>query len=106
MKIIRIHPQDNVAVALEDVAQGEALSVGGLSLTAAEEIRRLSSRLNRYIHSFRAMEAQSMAADSQEKRTASGCRIFSSAPLASSTPTSKMAAETASPAKYSIRPWP
>ena len=40
MKIIRIHPQDNVAVALEDVAQGETLSVGGLSLTAAEEIRR------------------------------------------------------------------
>ena len=40
MKIIRLHPRDNVAVALEDVAQGEALSLEGLSVTAGEKIQR------------------------------------------------------------------
>lgn len=35
MKLIRIHPRDNVAVALEDLTQGEALSVDGQDLTAA-----------------------------------------------------------------------
>ena len=40
MKLIRIHPRDNVAVALEDLAQGEALSVDGQDLTAAQAIQR------------------------------------------------------------------
>ena len=40
MKLIRIHPRDNVAVALEDLAQGEVLSVAGQALTAAEAIQR------------------------------------------------------------------
>ena len=40
MKAIRIHPRDNVAVALEDVAQGEGLSIDGLELTAAEAVQR------------------------------------------------------------------
>ena len=40
MKVIRIHPRDNVAVALEDVAGGEVLSLDGLELTAAENVRR------------------------------------------------------------------
>lgn len=38
MKLIQIHPRDNVAVALEDFAQGEALEMGGLS--ALEDVRR------------------------------------------------------------------
>ena len=38
MKLIQIHPSDNVAVALETIAQGEALETG--SLTAREEIQR------------------------------------------------------------------
>ncbi len=40
MKAIRIHPRDNVAVALEDVAQGEGLSIDGLELTAAQAVQR------------------------------------------------------------------
>ncbi len=40
MKAIRLHPRDNVAVALEDVAAGEALSVDGQELTAAEAVGR------------------------------------------------------------------
>lgn len=40
MKVIRLHPRDNVAVALEDVAGGEVLSLDGLELTAAEDVRR------------------------------------------------------------------
>ena len=40
MKLIRIHPSDNVAVALEDVAAGETLSVGGSALVAAEDVAR------------------------------------------------------------------
>ena len=40
MNLIRIHPRDNVAVALEDLSQGEVLSVDGQDLTAAEAIQR------------------------------------------------------------------
>lgn len=40
MKLIRIHPADNVAVALEDLAQGEALTVDGQEVTAAQAIQR------------------------------------------------------------------
>ena len=40
MKIIRLHPRDNVAVALEDVVQGERLDVDGLSVTAGEAVQR------------------------------------------------------------------
>ena len=40
MKAIRLHPRDNVAVALEEVAEGEALSIDGQELTAAEAIGR------------------------------------------------------------------
>ena len=39
MKLIRIHPADNVAVALEDIAAGEALE-GFPGLTAAEDVHR------------------------------------------------------------------
>ncbi len=38
MKLIRIHPADNVAVALEDIAAGE--SPEGFDLTAAEDVQR------------------------------------------------------------------
>ena len=40
MKLIRIHPADNVAVALEDIAKGEALEVQGVAVTAAEDVKR------------------------------------------------------------------
>ncbi len=40
MKLIRIHPADNVAVALEDIAKGETLEVQGISVTAAEDVKR------------------------------------------------------------------
>lgn len=40
MKLIRIHPDDNVAVALEDLRKGESLCVGELSVTAAEDMSR------------------------------------------------------------------
>ena len=40
MKLIRIHPDDNVAVALEDLRKGESLCVGELSVTAAEDVSR------------------------------------------------------------------
>ena len=39
MKLIRIHPADNVAVALEDVAKGEVLE-GFAPLAAAEDVKR------------------------------------------------------------------
>ena len=40
MKAIRIHPDDNVAVILEDIRQGEALELNGIAVTAAEDIAR------------------------------------------------------------------
>ena len=40
MKLIRIHPQDNVAVALTDLKAGETLAVDGLELTAREDVAR------------------------------------------------------------------
>ena len=40
MKLIRIHPTDNVAVALTDIAVGEQLTADGLEITAAEYIAR------------------------------------------------------------------
>lgn len=40
MKLIHIHPLDNVAVALEDIAKGETLDTQGVSVTAAEDIAR------------------------------------------------------------------
>jgi len=40
MKVIRLHPRDNVAVALEDVAQGEVLTVEGVQVTAAQDVQR------------------------------------------------------------------
>jgi altronate hydrolase len=40
MKLIVIHPDDNVAVALEDVRAGETLAVGGKTVTAAQDVAR------------------------------------------------------------------
>jgi altronate hydrolase len=40
MKLIQIHPDDNVAVALADIKKGEALVVAGISLTAVEDVAR------------------------------------------------------------------
>ncbi len=40
MKLIKIHPADNVAVALEDVKAGETLTAGGETVTAAEDVAR------------------------------------------------------------------
>lgn len=40
MNVIRLHPRDNVAVALEDVAKGEQVSVEGVQLTAAKNVQR------------------------------------------------------------------
>ena len=38
MKAIRIHPDDNVAVILEDIRQGEALELNGITVTAADGV--------------------------------------------------------------------
>jgi len=38
MKIIRIHPSDNVAVALSPIMKGDVLPIGTLSVTATEDI--------------------------------------------------------------------
>ena len=40
MKGIRIHPDDNVAVALEDIRKGETLTLDSVSVTAIEDIAR------------------------------------------------------------------
>ena len=40
MKGIRIHPDDNVAVALEDLRKGETLTLDTVSVTAIEDIAR------------------------------------------------------------------
>ena len=40
MKLIRIHPDDNVAVALEDIRSGETVETGGLTVTALEGVSR------------------------------------------------------------------
>lgn len=42
-KCIQIHPDDNVAVALHPVAKGEEIELGGVRVTAAEDIRRATS---------------------------------------------------------------
>lgn len=40
MKLIQIHPKDNVAVALEDLSAGESLPLNGEMVTAAEAVAR------------------------------------------------------------------
>ncbi len=40
MKLIRIHPSDNVAVALEQISKGETLRIAETDVTAAEDIPR------------------------------------------------------------------
>ena len=40
MKLIKIHPGDNVAVALADVQKGETVAVDGASVVAAEDVAR------------------------------------------------------------------
>ena len=50
MKWIRIHPDDNVVVALEDIHQGETLEIDGVSVTAVEEIARGHKMTLRTIH--------------------------------------------------------
>ena len=40
MKLIQIHPNDNVAVALEDIRKGESVEVNGLTVTAVENVAR------------------------------------------------------------------
>ena len=40
MKTIKIHPSDNVAVALENIAEGELVTVEGFSVTATQNIAR------------------------------------------------------------------
>ncbi len=40
MKLIKIHPSDNVAVALEDIKKNETVSVGDISVTALEDVAR------------------------------------------------------------------
>ena len=41
-KCIQIHPDDNVAVALHPVAKGEEIELGGVRVTAAEDIPQAS----------------------------------------------------------------
>lgn len=38
MKLIRIHPEDNVAVALEPLSAGQTVTVDGISVTVGQEI--------------------------------------------------------------------
>ena len=40
MKLIHIHPSDNVAVALEEIRKGETISVGDVEVTVTEDIPR------------------------------------------------------------------
>ena len=40
MRLIQIHPSDNVAVALEDISAGEKLALPGFTVTADENISR------------------------------------------------------------------
>lgn len=40
MNLIRIHPLDNVAVALEDIPTGETVTAGGSTVTARQAIPR------------------------------------------------------------------
>ena len=40
MKLIHIHPSDNVAVALEDINEGEEVTVDGITVTTLEKIAR------------------------------------------------------------------
>lgn len=40
MKLIKIHPSDNVAVALEDIEKGLSISEGGITVTSLERIAR------------------------------------------------------------------
>ncbi len=40
MKLIRIHPLDNVAVALEDIRAGETFTINGEAVTAREDVAR------------------------------------------------------------------
>ena len=40
MKLIRIHPDDNVAVALTDIKAGESAALDGMSVTAVGDVAR------------------------------------------------------------------
>ena len=96
----------SVPSSTAEVATTSERESAAVAAMAAEPMRRLRRRLKADIHSFTRIEAQRMPTDSQEKSTASGWRIFSREVRASSTPTSRMAAATRSPVRYSMRPWP
>ncbi|MBP5169969.1 MAG: UxaA family hydrolase, partial [Oscillospiraceae bacterium] len=40
MRLIQIHPDDNVAVALENIPQGETIRLSGITIRAADNISR------------------------------------------------------------------
>ena len=40
MKLLKIHPNDNVAVAIDDIASGETVTVSGQQITAKQDIPR------------------------------------------------------------------
>ena len=40
MQTIRIHPSDNVVVALEDITQGSHITAGNKDITITEPVRR------------------------------------------------------------------
>ncbi|MBO7728213.1 MAG: altronate dehydratase, partial [Oscillospiraceae bacterium] len=40
MRLIQIHPDDNVAVALENIPQGETIRLSGVTIRAEDNISR------------------------------------------------------------------
>ena len=87
----------------------EAISLklsAAVAIMAAESIFLPSLRLKRYIQPLTKMETGRMMSGSREKSTGWGERIFWKEVLPSSKPMSRMTTETASPERYSTRPWP
>jgi len=63
-------------------------------------------RLNSAIQSLTRMDIARITIDKTEMAVGVGCRILSTADLASSKPATIMSAATARAERYSIRPWP
>ena len=95
-----------VAASTTAVAAASERLSAAVASTAWEEMARPTARLKRYIHILTRTAAARMAAASQEKSSSSGWISFSTELFPNSKPMSRMAMDTTSPVRYSIRPWP
>ena len=91
----------SAAIRTADVEITSFRLSSAVAMSVVDSILRPILRLNIAIHSLTAMDAASTPMLTQLKATAVGERIFSTLPLSSSTPMTRIITATISPEKYS-----